>query len=212
MLESSSAARFIVFEGGEASGKSTQAARLAQAMGAVLTREPGGTPLGERIRGLLLDPAATDISARSEALLMMAARAQHVQDVIAPALAAGRDVVCDRFAASTLAYQGYGRGLDPGELARMSHWASAGLVPDLVILLVVPPSEAQGRLKARSADRIESEGETFFERVSEGFVALASSDPQRWRIVDGTGDPDEVELRVRLAAFEQSLGGGELTD
>ncbi|MGC8511872.1 MAG: dTMP kinase [Acidimicrobiales bacterium] len=203
MVESSSTARFIVLEGGEASGKSTQAARLAQAMGAVLTREPGGTPLGERIRSLLLDPAATDISARAEALLMMAARAQHVQDVIVPALAAGRDVVCDRFAASTLAYQGFGRGLDPEQLTQISFWASAGLVPDRVILLVVPPSVARARLKARRADRIESEEETFFERVTGGFVALASADPLRWRIVDGTGDPDEVELRVRLAAFEQ---------
>lgn len=194
-------ARFIALEGGEASGKSTQAVRLARALGAVLTREPGGTPLGERVRALLLDPTAPDISGRAEALLMMAARAQHVQDVIAPALAAGRDVVCDRFAASTIAYQGYGRGLDPEELSRISHWASGGLVPDRVILLTVPRGEARARLTTRRADRIESEDETFFERVAAGFVALATSDPVRWRIVDATGDPDEVERRVRLAAI-----------
>jgi len=196
-------ARFIVLEGGEASGKSTQAARLAQAIQAVLTREPGGTPLGERVRSLLLDPTGPGISARAEALLMMAARAQHVQDVIAPALAAGRDVVCDRFSASTIAYQGYGRGLDPEQLSQISHWASGGIMPDRVILLVVPRSEARARLTDRRADRIESEEETFFERVEAGFVALAGLDPIRWRIVDATGDPDEVERRVRVAAMGQ---------
>lgn len=204
MVDSPAAARFIVLEGGEGSGKSTQAARLAQAIGAVLTREPGGTPLGERVRSLLLDPAGPDVSARAEALLMMAARAQHVQDVIAPALASGRHVVCDRFSASTLAYQGYGRGLDPEQLSWISDWASSGLAPDRVILLVVPPAEAQARIRSRDADRIESEDEAFFERIAASFVAMATSDPIRWRIVDGTGDPDEVERRVRLAAFSHS--------
>ncbi|MDQ2725038.1 MAG: dTMP kinase, partial [Actinomycetota bacterium] len=127
--------RFIVLEGGEASGKSTQAARLAADFGAVLTREPGGTAVGERLRTVLLDPTLPEVTDRAEALMMLAARAQHVAEVIVPALDAGRQVVCDRFSGSTLAYQGYGRGLPPESLARLSTWAANGVTPDRVILL-----------------------------------------------------------------------------
>lgn len=141
--------RFIVLEGVEASGKSTHAVRLAAELGALLTREPGGTPLGERLRALVLDPGSPPVSARAEALLMLAARAQHVEEVIRPALNHGRDVVCDRFSASTIAYQGHGRGLDPIELARLSEWAAAGIAPDRVILLDVAPHEVARRLAAR---------------------------------------------------------------
>lgn len=194
-------ARFIVLEGGEGTGKSTQAARLAEDLGAVLTREPGGTAAGEHIRSLILDPVLPVLEARAEVLLLLAARAQHVTEVIAPALAAGRHVVCDRFAGSTLAYQGYGRGLDPTELAGLSKWAAGGLEPDRVVLLEVPPDEARRRLVGRGgADRMEGEGPAFFARVAEGFRALAAADPDRWRVVDGDAPPDEVAQRVRRAA------------
>lgn len=194
------AGRFIVFEGGEASGKTTQAARLAVDLDAVLTREPGGTPIGERLRELLLDPVLPAPSVRTEVLLLLAARAQHVAEVIEPALAAGRDVVCDRFTGSTVAYQGFGRGLDPGELIELSAWAAAGREPDVVILLWVDQKEAAARLVGRGRpDRIEGEGAAFFEKVAEGFRAQAAADPDRWRIVDGNGGVDEVAARVRAA-------------
>jgi dTMP kinase len=185
-----------VFEGGEASGKSTQAAMLASRIGAVLTREPGGTTTGERLRSLLLDSTGEPVAVRTEVLLMLAARAQHVAEVIEPALSAGRDVICDRFSASTVAYQGYGRGLDPAELARLSRWASAGLEPDLVILLVIGAEEAAARLAGRgSPDRMESEDAAFFSRVQRGYQAQASGDP-RWRVVDGFGTAEEVAAKV----------------
>lgn len=135
---------------------------------------------------------------------MLAARAQHTDEVISPALAAGRDVVCDRFSGSTVAYQGYGRGLDPGELAALSRWAAGGLEPDLVILLRVPPDVASARRAARSiggagTDRIEGEAAAFFARIDAGFDALAAGDPGRWRVVDGTGDVDAVAQRVARA-------------
>jgi dTMP kinase len=192
--------RFIVLEGGEGSGKSTQAARLAAALGAVLTREPGGTELGERIRALILDPTSPTPSVRAETLLLLAARAQHVDDVIRPALEAGTDVVCDRYAGSTLAYQGFGRGLDPAELQVLSSWAAGGLDPDVVILLVVPPTEAARRLAGRGGgDRMEGAGREFFARVAAGFEALADADPEHWRIVDGTGTEDAVAARIHRA-------------
>jgi dTMP kinase len=191
--------RLIVLEGGEGSGKSTQAALLADALGAVATREPGGTPTGEAVRSLLLDPDLPVVTARAEVLLLLAARAQHVESVIAPALAAGRDVVCDRFSGSTLAYQGWGRGLPIEELASMSRWAAGGLEPDLVILLAVPPGVAAARVAARpgGVDRVEGEDGAFFRRVAEGFAALAAADP-RWRVVPGDG-PVEVVARTVLA-------------
>lgn len=199
--------RFIVLEGGEASGKSTQAARLAERLGALLTREPGGTPVGERIRGLLLDPGPAapggsgGLAPRTEALLLLAARAEHVAAVIRPALEAGRDVVCDRFAGSTLAYQGWGRGLPVAELRSLSGWAAAGCEPDLVVLLQVPPAVGAARLAARgrAADRMEGAGASFFERVEEGFAALAAADPDRWAVVDGDGTVDAVAERVAAA-------------
>ncbi|MBV9661566.1 MAG: dTMP kinase [Acidimicrobiales bacterium] len=193
--------RFIVLEGGEASGKSTQAATLADALGAVLTREPGGTAAGEHIRNLLLDPSLSAVAPRAEALLMLAARAQHVAEVIRPALDAGRDVVCDRFSASTVAYQGYGRGLDPSELARLSDWAAGEVTPDRVIWLRVTAEEARARLARRGgADRMEAETVTFFRRVEEGYAVLAAADPGRWRVVDGSGPVDEVAVRVLAAS------------
>ncbi len=191
--------RFIAFEGGEGSGKSTQAALLAARLGAVLTHEPGGTEIGARIRAIVLDPAlGTALDVRAEALLMAADRAQHVAEVIRPALASGRDVVTDRFSGSTLAYQGYARGLDVDELARLSQWATGGLEPDVVVLLDVPAEVAAMRMK-RGLDRMEAAGDDFHRRVADGYRALAAAHPDRWRVVDGSGTVDDVEALVNKA-------------
>ncbi|HVE46903.1 MAG TPA: dTMP kinase [Acidimicrobiales bacterium] len=189
--------RLIAFEGGEACGKSTQSALLANRVGALVTREPGGTALGERVRALLLDAGTVGLDPRAEALLMAAARAQHVAEVVAPALATGRHVVTDRFSHSSLAYQGYGRGLDLDELRWLSDWATASLWPDVVILLDLPPGRA---LSAPSApDRFETESGEFHDRVTAGFHALAATDPERWRVVDAAGSVNEVAERVWAA-------------
>ena len=197
--------RFIVFEGGEGSGKSTQAARLAQRLGAVLTREPGGTGIGLRLRSVVLDAHEQAPAARTEALLMAADRAQHVAEVVRPALEDGRDVVSDRYSGSTLAYQGHGRGLDVGELAWLSSWASEGLEPDLVLLLDVDQEVAAGR-RCRPRDRMEAAGDTFHQRVVAGYLALAAADPGRWVVVDGSGTADEVADRV-WAAWQSWAAG-----
>ena len=179
---------------------------LAASLGAVLTREPGGTAAGEHIRALLLDPSLPAVVGRAETLLMLAARAQHVDEVIRPALAAGRDVVCDRFSGSTIAYQGYGRGLDPAELASLSSWAAGGLEPDLVLLLRVDAPTARARAGGRDGgagrDRIEAEPAAFFDRIDAGFLALAAADPRRWRVIDGAGTVEEVAERVAAAVAE----------
>lgn len=182
---------FIAFEGGEASGKSTQAARLATRLGAVLTREPGGTPLGEQIRALLLEPAS-HIDVRAEALLMAAARAQHVADVIQPALVAGRHVVTDRFTASSLAYQGFGRGLPLEEVRALSAFATSGLDPDVYVLLDIDPAVAAAR-RAREHDRMEAAGDAFHQRVRAGFRSLADDS---WIVVDGGAPADDVEATI----------------
>jgi len=194
--------RFIAFEGGEACGKSTQAARLAVRLGAVLTREPGGTPLGARLRAVLLDPE-TRLVDRAEALLMAADRAQHVAEVIRPELAAGRHVVTDRYAGSSLAYQGFGRGLPVDEVRRLSDWASAGLWPDLTLLLDVPLEQAAERQAGGRPDRLEAAGDDFHRRVAEGFRALAAADRDRWVVVDGTLDIDEVEAMIWTAVTDR---------
>lgn len=188
---------FITFEGGEASGKSTQAASLAHTRRSLLTREPGGTAVGERLRALLLDSATGHLHPRTEALLMAAARAEHVATVIEPALVAGREVVCDRFAASSVAYQGHGRGLPPGEVAALSGWASGGLQPDLIVLLDVPLEVAAARL-GDTLDRFESVGDQFHAAVRDGFLAQAEADPEHWLVFDGTQPVDA--LRVEIAA------------
>jgi dTMP kinase len=189
--------RLIAFEGIDGCGKSTQAGLLAERLDAVLTREPGGTTVGERLRSLLVDPATVGLDLRAEALLMAAARAQHVAEVIAPALAAGRDVVVDRFAHSSLAYQGYGRGLPVDEVRWLSDWATAGRWPDLVVLVEVPAAVAAARVGP--ADRFEAEDRSFHARVADGYRGLAAADPARWRVVDGTGPVDEVTAQVWAA-------------
>jgi dTMP kinase len=187
--------RFIVFEGGEACGKTTQATRLATHIDALRTREPGGTEVGRRIRELLLDPATGDVDPRAETLLMAADRAHHVATVVEPTLAAGRHVVSDRYLGSSVAYQGHGRGLDPDRVASISAWATRDLQPDLVLLLDVPPETAAER-RARTPDRLEAAGADFHERVAAGFHQLAAADPARWVIIDGTASIESVAETV----------------
>jgi dTMP kinase len=202
--------RFIVVEGGEGCGKSTQAALLAEHLGALATRQPGGTDLGARIREILLPAVAAEgdtgapLDDRAEALLMAADRAQHVAEVIEPALVAGRDVVCDRYIGSSIAYQGYGRGLDVDIVRAVSGWAAGGLWPDLVILLVVPDEVATARIGS-ARDRIEAAGADFHRRVAAGFAEQAEDDPDTWVVVDGTGSIDDVHDRV-LDALDDVLG------
>lgn len=203
----SATARWIALEGGEGCGKSTQARRLASALDAVLTREPGGTATGSRIRELLLDPASSGLDPRAEALLMAADRAEHVAGVVRPALEAGQVVVSDRSAWSSLAYQGIARGLGLDDVRAISDWATAGRWPDLAVLVDVPGAVADARLRAagRVADRLEAEGDGFHERVRDGFRSLAAAEPERWLVVDGAGSEDEVAAAI-LAGVRERLG------
>ncbi len=191
-------ARWIAFEGGEGSGKSTQARLLSDQIDAVLTREPGGTIVGERIRTVLLDPSLPSMNERTEALMMAADRAQHVAERVRPSLAAGRHVVSDRSAYSSLAYQGYGRGLGAESIRALCAWATDDLWPDLAILLDVPPHLSAARMQA-PPDRMEAAGDEFHLRVAEGFRQLVADEPQRWVVVDGQGSIAEVAERVREA-------------
>jgi dTMP kinase len=188
---------FIAFEGGEGSGKSTQARRLAERLGsqALFTFEPGDSPLGAEVRRLVLDSPDLEITDRAEALLMAADRAQHVVEVIQPALEAGRTVITDRFAGSSIAYQGHGRQLPAAEVEQLSRWATDGLWPDLIVLLEVSPREAEQRL-ARAKDRLESAGDAFHARVHDGFLVQAMADPDRWAIIDGTASEEAVAQAI----------------
>ena len=190
--------RLIVFEGADASGKSTQARRLAMRLGAELTFQFGATEIGGAIRAILLDPAHADLDDRAEALLVIADKAQHVAEIVGPALARGETVVSDRFTASTTAYQGYGRGLDRGELEAMMRFATHGLAPDLTVLLDVPWPVAEARLGG-TLDRIEGAGEAFHTRVRDGYLEMAAADPDRWVVIDADGTVDEVAARVDTA-------------
>ncbi|MDP9442773.1 MAG: dTMP kinase [Actinomycetota bacterium] len=196
--------RWIAFEGGEGSGKSTQALLLSSKLDAVLTREPGGTVVGERIRALLLDPMVIGVDDRAEALLMAADRAQHVAERVRPALEEGRMVVSDRSAYSSLAYQGYGRGLGADAVRALCTWATRGLWPDLAILLDVLPEVAATRMSG-PADRMEGAGEDFHRRVHAGFRELAEAEPDVWVVVDGTGTVREVADRV-IAVYRRWAG------
>jgi len=193
---------FIAFEGGEACGKSTQSQRLAAAIDAVLTREPGGTVVGAQLRAVLLDPQTANLSDRAEALLMAADRAQHVEEVVEPALVSGRHVVTDRFAGSSIAYQGHGRGLPVNEIRDLSLWATSGVWPDLIVLLDVPEAEADRRLGS-SRDRMESEPASFHAAVMEGFRAQAAAEPDRWVVIDGTPPIEEVSAAVFAVVAER---------
>ena len=194
--------RFIVLEGGEACGKSTQARLLAARLDALFTFEPGATELGQLIRRIVLDPESHHLDARAEALLIAADKAQHVRAIIEPALVSGRDVVCDRFVDSALAYQGFGRGLDLEQLERVLDFATGGLRPDLVLLLEVSDGIADARLGGQR-DRLEAESAAFHRRVRDGFRSLASADPKRWAVIDGEGSIEEVSARIDWVLHER---------
>ena len=203
--------KFISLEGGEGAGKSTLLAGLRERFAArgielLLTREPGGTGLGEAVRGILLDPARRGMSAESELLLMFASRAQLVREVIEPALAAGRWVLCDRYVDASYAYQGGGRGQPPERIAALEAWACAGLKPDLTLLLDLPVSTGRARAAGRGeADRIEVEADAFFERVRETYRARAAAEPERFRVIDASLAPAEV-LQAALEAVATLTG------
>lgn len=199
--------RYVAFEGLEGCGKSTHVARLAERLGAVATREPGGTVLGAALRAAMLDPANTSLSPRAEALLMAADRAQHVAEVVRPALDAGRHVVSDRSVYSSLAYQGHGRGLGEGAVRRVNDWALDGTWPDLVVLIDVPFDLLAERMKKRELDRFEREDRAFFERVHAGFLAMAAAEPGRFAVVDGTPPKDDLQEIVASTVSER-LGIG----
>lgn len=204
--------RFIAFEGGEGTGKSTQARLLAEALAARgltvhQTREPGGTPGAEAIRALLLDPPGAGWGAEAEALLFAAARADHVAQVIRPALEQGAWVVCDRFVDSSRAYQGGAGGLGDAAITALHRFGSHGLRPDLTVLLEVDEALLGARLAARDgehSDAIGGRGSDYHRAVAAAFRALAQGDPDGFVILDGEGAPDEVHRRV-LAAIEARL-------
>lgn len=199
--------KFITFEGGEGCGKSTHIKLLAaelerRGVKVLLTREPGGTRLAELIRGLVREEVEDPPVTRSEVLLFLAARAQVCAEVIKPALARGEWVLCDRFADSTFAYQGYGRGIDVNLLRHLNDFATEGLVPDLTILLDVPPEVSRKRLVERQAatdtkaDRIEKAGDMFHVRLRHGFMEMARAEPNRFEVIDSSGDRDEVAAKI----------------
>lgn len=201
-------ARFIALEGIDGSGKSTQAERLAatlaeRGVATTSTREPGGTPLGERVRELLLAGEPGHMSPLAEVHLFAAARAQLVHEVVRPALDAGRWVVSDRFLDSSLAYQGYARGLGVDLVLEANRAAVDGCLPDLSLVIDVEPADTVGRRRARP-DRIEAEGDDFLARVAEGYRQVAARFPERVVLVSGAGDIDEVHARV-VATVEELL-------
>jgi len=189
---------FLSFEGIEGCGKTSQLHRLARRLRTlgyqvVETREPGGTPISEQIRTILLDPQNRAMASRCELLLYLASRAQHVAETIRPALEKGAVVLCDRFADATMAYQGYGRGLGPATVARLNRFVTAGLAPDLAILLDVPVAVGLSRKRrAGGLDRLDREHPSFHEAVRRGYLRIARQNPRRVRVVDGTASEDVV--------------------
>ena len=195
---------FVTFEGGEGCGKSTQLGILVDELASagldvLLVREPGSTTIGESIREMLLDPANCSMDSGTELLLYEASRAQHVAEVIRPALAAGRLVLCDRFADSSTAYQGYGRGLSLERVASLNESATDGLVPDLTIVLDIDPTEGLARATSTYTDRLEAEDAEFHKRVAEGYRSIAKSEPDRVILVDAVGSKEDVAGRIMEA-------------
>ncbi|MGA1259244.1 MAG: dTMP kinase, partial [Ilumatobacteraceae bacterium] len=189
--------RYIAFEGVEGCGKSTHVKRLAAYLDAVVTREPGGTAIGTTLREIMANTANTHLSPRAEALLMSADRAQHLHELVVPALESGRHVVSDRSVYSSLAYQGYGRQLDLDQLRRFNDFAIASRWPDLVVYLRVDLAAVRARLEKRDTDRFEREDDAFFRRVMNGFDQLAEREPDRWLVIDARPPKDELELTIR---------------
>jgi dTMP kinase len=200
---------FITFEGIEGSGKSTQIVLLAnylksRRINIVLTREPGGTPIGDQIRKILLDPANKALNPSAELLLYASSRAQHLFEVILPALDSGAIVLCDRFTDATLAYQGYGRGLDKNVIRELDRIVTAGVRPDLTVLLDIDAAaglaRARGRNNSRGLEgeaRFENEEIAFHERVRQGYLTLAKQEPERIRAVDASPAPNRIEMEIR---------------
>ncbi len=190
--------RLIAFEGADASGKSTQARRLAARLDLAISFQHGATEGGAAIRQIVLDPTNDDLDDRTEALLIIADKAQHVAEIVGPALAAGDTIISDRFTASTLAYQGYGRGLDLELLRTTMDFATHGLEPDITVLLDVDLKVARARL-GDQMDRIEGAGAEFHQRVRNGYLELAAADSDRWLVIDAGGTVNEVGDRVDAA-------------
>ena len=190
---------FVVFEGGDGVGKSTQVVELVSRLRnrriePVVTRQPGGTPIGEKLRELLLDPGHPELTARTEALVYAADKAQHVEEVILPALAQGKVVVCDRYVDSMIAYQGAGRVLDLAEVEQVARWATGGLRPDLTVLLDIDPAEAVANI--RQQDRLEAAGLAFHRRAREPFLRLAGEDPERYLVLGARESRESIAERV----------------
>lgn len=197
--------RLIVFEGVDGSGKSTQLAALGRALMArglpvVTSREPGGTPVGEAIRNVVLDKSFSGMSARTELLLYLASRVEHVEQVIRPALEQGSIVLCDRFSDATLAYQAYGRGLPVEDVSALVAFGSCGVAADLVILLDLSAEDGLARVRQRRADnRLDREAIAFHRRVRDGYLALAARSPHRFRVLDARRPVDELHLAISEA-------------
>lgn len=206
---------FITFEGIEGSGKTTQVKHVADFLrkkghDCVITREPGGTPIGEKIRAILLDPASKGMSALTELLLYTADRVQHVKELLGPSLAAGKTVLCDRYFDATLVYQGYARGLDMELIEQLHKLLLAGLRPDITFLLDLPPETGLSRAWAQinngnrtgRESRFEKEALSFHEKVRSGYLTLARKEPERFRIIDACRDVDDVQQEI-LKVFAQ---------
>jgi dTMP kinase len=205
---------FITFEGIEGSGKSTQIVLLAKYLSAhakavTLTREPGGTEIGDQVRKILLDPANKALHPRAELLLYAAARAQHLEELVRPALAAGNIVLCDRFSDATLAYQGYGRGLDREMIQALDRMVTAAQRPDLTVLLDIDASAGLARARGRNSSRgleaearFENEALAFHERVRQGYLALARQEPGRFRVVNASPATEEIQNNIRTVVEE----------
>ena len=190
---------FVVFEGGDGVGKSTQVVELVSRLRnrriePVVTRQPGGTPIGEKLRELLLDPGHPELTARTEALVYAADKAQHVVEVFLPALAHGKVVVCDRYVDSMIAYQGAGRVLDLAEVEQVARWATGGLRPDLTVLLDIDPAEAVANI--RQQDRLEAAGLDFHRRAREHFLRLAGEDPERYLVLGARESRENIAEKV----------------
>ena len=195
---------FVVFEGGDGVGKSTQVVELVSRLRnrriePVVTRQPGGTPIGEKLRELLLDPGHPELTARTEALVYAADKAQHVEEVILPALAYGKVVVCDRYVDSMIAYQGAGRVLDLAEVEQVARWATGGLRPNLTVLLDIDPAEAVANI--RQQDRLEAAGLEFHRRAREHFLRLAGEDPERYLVLGARESRESIAEKVAEKVF-----------